>query len=95
MITPKNLLNHELIGLQAEITDSRDATLVGVKGKIVDETQQTFTVRKDDGREIKAAKQNQTFIFKLPGGTKVSVEGKLLKGDPVERLKKKQPRKWD
>ena len=95
MITTKNILQHEIIGLNAKVEESTDEKLCGVEGKAVDETQNMLVIRKEDGSEIKAAKKNQTFIFTLPDKTRVKVLGSLLHGDSIERLKKKQPRKWD
>ncbi|MFQ5887627.1 MAG: ribonuclease P protein subunit, partial [Candidatus Hydrothermarchaeales archaeon] len=38
-LTPKNLVRHELIGLETEVVDSTNHSLVGLKGTVVDETQ--------------------------------------------------------
>lgn len=94
MITPKNLIQHELIGLEVKISESTDGKVRGITGKVIDESQNMLTIRKPDGKEIRTAKKNSEFIFKLPDSAKVRVLGKLLQGDPIERLKKKQPRKW-
>jgi len=95
MITPKNLPQHELIGLQVLIETSTDEKLRGIEGKVIDETQNMLVIRKENGHETKVAKKNQTFIFTLPDKTKVKVLGDLLHGDAIERLKKKQLKKWD
>ena len=95
MITTKNILQHEIIGLNAKVEESTDEKLCGVEGKIVDETQNMLTIRKSDTHEIQVAKKNQTFILMLLDKTKVRILGNLLQGDPIERLKKKQPKKWD
>jgi ribonuclease P protein subunit POP4 len=45
MITPQNILSHELVGLGAKIVESTDPTLAGVKGTIVFETKNTISIR--------------------------------------------------
>ncbi len=87
-IDEKNLVRHELIGLEAEIAKTK------TNGKIINETQKTLTIRTDK-KEIIVAKNECKFIITLPTGTIVEVEGKLLLGRPEERIKKKLPKKWD
>ena len=94
MITPKNILQHEIIGLHVEIENSADEGLKGVKGQVIDESQNMLKIRTSK-HEMQVPKKAQTFIFTLPDKTKVKVDGKLLHGDSIERLKKKQPRKWE
>ena len=87
-IDEKNLVRHELIGLEAEIAKTK------TKGKIINETQKTLTIRTDK-KETIVAKNECKFIITLPTGTIIEVEGKLLLGRPEERIKKKLPKKWD
>ena len=92
MITPRNLVRHELIGLKVEIRNSTDPTLKGVKGRVVDETYNMLIIEtKTKRKEIKVPKRNCVFVFELPSGTKVKVDGKLLVGRPEDRIKKKIP----
>jgi len=91
MITPKNLIRHELIGLEVKIKDSTDPSLKGVKGRVVDETYNMLVIETSK-REIKVPKKNCIFIFTLPSKIKVQVDGKLLVGRPEDRIKKKIPR---
>jgi ribonuclease P protein subunit POP4 len=90
-ITPQNLVRHELIGLKVKIEKSTDPTLEKVKGKIIDETYNTFKIE-TKGKEKIIPKSNCIFIFTLPDKTKVRVDGKLLVGRPEDRIKKKLPR---
>lgn len=92
MITPKNLVRHELIGLKVKIKKSTDPTLVNLKGRVVDETYNMLVIECEDGKERKVAKKNCIFIFTLPNGTKVEVDGKVIVGRPEDRIKKKLPR---
>ena len=90
-ITPKNLVRHELIGLEVKIKDSTDPTLKNLKGRIIDETYNTFKIEVR-GKEKIIPKRNCIFIFILPNKTKVQVDGKLLMARPEDRIKKKFPR---
>ena len=86
MITPKNIFRHELIGLKAEITKSRNKSIVGLTGKITDETKNTLVI-KTDGAEKKAIKKEST--FKIFTGEKwIEIRGELLVSRPEKRTKK-------
>jgi len=91
-ITPYNIVRHELIGLRVKIKQSKDPTLEGVSGKVIDETYKTINVETKDREKI-VPKEICTFVFTLPSKTKVEVEGKLLISRPEDRIKKKFP-KW-
>ena len=53
MRTKKNILYSTFIGLEIEITNSSQRELVGLKGKVVDETKNLIIVEKSDGKEVK------------------------------------------
>lgn len=90
-ISAKNLIRHELINLKIRIKDSTDPTQKGLKGKIIDETYNTFKLETKKGEKV-VPKRNCIFIFALPNKQKVQVEGHLLVGRPEDRIKKKFPR---
>lgn len=90
-ITPKNLVRHEIIGLEVKIKESTDPTLKNLKGRVIDETYNTFKIEVGKKEKI-IPKKDCIFIFILPNKTKVQVEGKLLVGRPEDRIKKKFPR---
>ncbi|MGC8849403.1 MAG: ribonuclease P protein component 1 [Candidatus Bathyarchaeia archaeon] len=92
-ISPGNLINHELIGLEVEISSAKDPTHENVVGRVVDETRNTILVEKPSGRRARIPKATSTFAFKLPDGRKVLVDGKVIVGRPEERLKKRG-RSW-
>lgn len=87
-ITPGNLVRHELIGLEVKIEKSTDKTHKGLMGKVIDESYNTLKIDAR-GREKIIPKANTIFIFTLPNGVKVEVEGKVLIGRPEDRIKKK------
>jgi ribonuclease P protein subunit POP4 len=92
MITPKNLIKHELIGLTVEIADSTNKFQVGVKGLVVDETKNTLTIETEKGMK-KIQKKGSVFIFKISSEKKVKVNGNKIAVRPEDRLKLKV-KKW-
>jgi ribonuclease P protein subunit POP4 len=88
MITPYNVLRHELVGLEAKVADSTDSNLVGLSGVISDETQKTITLKGPKGLK-KVPKENTTLSIHTDSGDKLLVNGSLLLGRPEERIKKK------
>ncbi len=93
-LNEKNIVRHELIGLEAEIIRSTDAKKQALKGKIIDETKKMLLLRTEKGEKL-AEKATSTFRITLPDGKKVDVQGTLLSGRPEERIKKKFPQRWD
>jgi ribonuclease P protein subunit POP4 len=73
---------HELVGKRMEIISSRIPELVGVAGKIIDETRSTLTLA--IGEKTKKILKN-TIVFKLESGE--VVHGELLNKRPEERIK--------
>ena len=92
MITPENLVKHELTGLEVEIAGSSNKSMISIKGRVIDESRQMLTIKTVDG-EKKVPKALCSFIFTLPEGKKVKVDGELLVSRPEDRIKKKF-RKW-
>lgn len=91
--TPRNIVRHELIGLEVEVVDSRHRGYVGLKGRVVDETMNMIYIGTDRG--VKAVpKHVATFRFKLPDGTLVDVEGWAIRGRPEDRVKRRIKRWW-
>ncbi|MDZ4171067.1 MAG: ribonuclease P protein component 1 [Methanobacteriaceae archaeon] len=89
MITPQNLFRHELIGLNVEIIESSHEGIIGIKGKVIDETRNTIRVEVNDGNESIIAKNVAIFHFQTPKGEIVEIDGKILVSRPEDRIKKK------
>ena len=88
--TPKEVRDvaaRELIGLDVTVVASGDPGLVGLEGRVVDESRNTFLVERPDGREARVAKRGQTFAFELPEG-RATVRGEALNFAPEDRIKK-------
>jgi len=90
-ITPQNLVRHELIGLAVKIKNSTNKSQMGLQGRVIDETYNTLKIETKRGEKI-IPKDTTIFIFTLPNGIKVEVDGKLLVSRPEDRIKKKLPR---
>jgi len=90
--TPHNIVRHELIGLEAEILDSRNPCQRGLKGRIVYETMHTIVLEGSRGRKV-VPKRGAKFLLTLPSGERVVVEGSVLVGRPEDRLKRRY-REW-
>jgi ribonuclease P protein subunit POP4 len=91
-ITP-DVLRHEFIGTEAKISKSKHPGYVGISGKIIDETRNTFTIL-HEGKPKKIVKDSSIFNFKFSDGSIVEIDGKLLVGRPEDRLKKRVRRLW-
>ncbi|MBT8171282.1 ribonuclease P protein subunit [Candidatus Bathyarchaeota archaeon] len=91
-VTP-NIIQKEFIGLDTKVVKSPNHCLVGITGKVVNETRNTFTILQ--GIEEKTViKENAFFDFVLPDGTLVEIDGKILMGRPENRIKKRPRRLW-
>ena len=91
-ISSRNILRHELIGLEAGVIRSRNPSHRAVEGLIVDESMKTLVIEQD-GESKRVPKRDATFNIKLPYGL-VEVEGAALYGRPEDRVKKKIKRRW-
>jgi ribonuclease P protein subunit POP4 len=78
---PSKKWRNPLIGEEVEITQSSNATLTGTKGKIIDETKETFTIKTKD----KKKKIIKTTVTIRIDGQEIS--GQTLTGRPEERIK--------
>lgn len=91
MPTPRNVLQHELIGLEGEVISSTNRSQVGIKGEVIDETMNTVSIR--SGKGIKKI-QKRGSLFRLTlGKLKVEVDGNELLSRPEDRIKKRV-RRW-
>lgn len=91
-VTP-DIIRYEFIGTDAQVARSSHEGNVGIHGKIVGETRNTFAIMQDDMKRT-VAKDSSVFHFTFFDGTIVEIEGKLLVGRPEDRLKKTIRRLW-
>jgi len=91
-ITKKNLRQHELIGLRAEVVDAHNEASIGSKGKIVDETQKTLALQTKDQHTStpfkRVFKKGSKFKVTLPDEKEVELDGDDIAFRPWERISK-------
>ena len=92
MITRKNIIKHELIGLRTAVLESSNPAYHGISGMIVNETKNLITIKTTKGTK-KVQKNGSTFMITLPDRKKVKVDGDRLVAKPEDRIKLKV-RKW-
>jgi len=82
----KDVIKSELIGTTIKIVDSKNPSLIGKEGKIVDETKNSFKIAHKN--KIKVILKDQ-IIFEIKiNGQAIKVDGKSLVGRPEDRVKK-------
>jgi ribonuclease P protein subunit POP4 len=91
-VTP-SIVQYELIGLEAKVVKCSNPHVVGLTGKVVEETRNTFTLLQGDKRKV-VVKDTAIFEFVMSDGTIVELDGKLVTGRPEDRLKKRPRRLW-
>ena len=87
MRNARNLVRHEFIGLDCEVTGSANRSQVGIKGRVIDEGMRVMTIRTACG-DRKVEKKNATFRFLLEK-QKADVDGNFIIARPEDRIKKK------
>jgi ribonuclease P protein subunit POP4 len=62
MITADNITSHEFIGLNTEIVESTNQQVIGLNGRIENETKSMFTINTENGiRSIAKSTSNWKF----------------------------------
>ena len=84
-ISADNIMGHEIIGLNAVVRDGSDKSRNGIRGRIVNETMNTFIIETKKA-EKKLPKKEVSLEIDL-GNEKVEIDGKLLVARPEERTK--------
>ncbi len=86
-IAPREIVRYELIGLKVEIVNSKNKSLIGIRGTIINETKNMLTIELDNKKIKKIIKDQATLNLKFKNHI-VQVNGQLLVGRPEERIKK-------
>ena len=85
MITPQNILRHELTGLDVRVEQAQNQYLNGISGVVVRETRHMVFIKTGTGVK-KVAKKGVIFRFTLPSGKRVDVTGTVLVMAPEKRI---------
>ena len=88
MITSKNLVHHEFIGLKVHVTNKKNKSL-NLQGTVIDETKNTIKIECLDNVEKLIPKKDFIFVFEIPNGDKIEVDGNILSIRPEDRIKKR------
>ena len=80
----KNILKMELIGRNIEIINATNKDLIGIKGKIIDETQHTIIISQKDKRKT-LLKEQITFIV-TEKNRRIKIDGKKINKKPEKRI---------
>jgi len=91
-VTP-DIVRFEFIGLHTKIHKSANPHNVGISGKVIDETRNTFSLL-CGGKRKTVPKEASLFHFSFPDKTVVEIDGGILVGRPEDRLKKNIRRLW-
>ena len=84
----KKIIRGEWIGKTINIVQSKNNSLKGIKGKIIDETKQSFILEEKKNKRKRVLKNNIIFETKYQGKT-IKVKGKMVVGRPEDRIKLK------
>ena len=77
----------EYIGLEAFVLKSPSKNRIGISGKVVDETKNTFSIEQKNGKVARIPKKNTGFLFRK-GKEKFEIDGSTIIYRPEERTKK-------
>jgi ribonuclease P protein subunit POP4 len=88
-----SILQKELIGLNVKVAKSPNSDLLGISGKVIDETRNTLVVRHENSDKI-ISKNVAVFHFTMPDRTVVEINGAVILGRPENRVKKQTRRCW-
>ena len=91
-MNPETLLRHELAGLDVTVADASNPDLIGIEGRVRDETMRTLLVATSDGVK-QVPKAGTTFRFALDD-TDVIVEGDRLLARPALRTETHRGSLW-
>ena len=84
MITADNILAHEFIGLHPEITQSTNPQVIGLNGRIMDETKSMFKINTENGMKS-ITKSTNSWKFSVQNKD-VIVEGSKITKRPFDRI---------
>ncbi len=84
MITTDNITSHEFIGLHTEITQSSNPQIIGLNGRIVDETKSMFKINTDKGMKL-ISKSKNSWKFSIEDQD-IVVDGSKIAKRPFDRI---------
>lgn len=85
MISPENITSHEFIGLETEIVSSTNSQVIGLNGRIIDETKSMFRINTNKGIKSLPKSQNH-WKFYLKKEESAIVDGTKIAKRPFDRI---------
>ncbi len=84
MITIDNITSHEFIGLHTEIIQSSNPQIIGLNGRIIDETKSMFTINTKNGTKS-IAKAENSWKFSIENKD-IVIDGSKIAKRPFDRI---------
>ncbi len=84
MITTDNITSHEFIGLHTEVTQSSNPQVIGLNGRIVDETKSMFKINTENGTKL-IAKSENSWKFSIENKD-IVIDGSKIVKRPFDRI---------
>ena len=84
MISIDNIASHEFVGLHTEIVNSTNPQIVGLNGRVIEETKSMLRINTDKGTKF-IAKNNNNWQFTVQD-KQVTIEGSKITKRPFDRI---------
>ena len=81
----KDVLKKELIGCALEVTDAQNKSLIGIYGKIIDETKNTIIIRDKNKNKKTLLKDQIRFIIEM-NNKRIEIDGKKINKRTEKRI---------
>jgi ribonuclease P protein subunit POP4 len=85
MISPQNVLRHELIGLDVLVSGAANPLHRELCGRIIDETKNLLIIETSHGVK-RIPKMHSRFQLHLPGSELVEIDGSVMVLAPEKRI---------
>jgi ribonuclease P protein subunit POP4 len=85
MISPQNVIRHELIGLDVLVSGAVNPLHRGLTGRIIDETKNLLSIETSNGVK-RIPKMDSRFQLHLPGSELVEIDGSVMALAPEKRI---------
>ena len=84
MISPENLTSHEFVGLDTKIIKSSNPQIIGLNGRIIDETKSMFRINTEKGTKF-IAKNHNSWKFTIQN-KEITINGSKIEKRPFDRI---------
>ena len=88
MITPQNIVSHEFIGLDVEVVNSSNPQVIGINGRVIEETKSMLKLNTKKGTK-QLPKIHNDWKFKI-NNEDVILSGSKINKRSYDRLGAKQ-----